>query len=160
MPHFTLRLNKANLKIAEAIKNAADDVKVDVQDGFIRVSFKYGLNISRLELGPVGNDLTPNQWNALAKEIRQTLVGAKVREFNSMLIGIHPLRTERIDIRLDPLEKALIKDAARIEQKSITDFIRAAALRVADEVFDRETARRMLEKVQQEKVQREPTYVS
>jgi len=157
VPCFTLRLNKTNLRIAEAIKNAVDGVKVDVREDGILVSFDYGLNISRLELGSVGMDLTPGQWNALAREIKKTLVGAKVREFNSMLIGIHPLKTERIDIRLDPLEKALIVDAARIEQKSITDFIRTAALRLADEVFDRETAKKMQER---EGVRDEQAYVS
>jgi hypothetical protein len=143
MPHFILKLNKRNLEIAEAIKKVADGVKVEVLEDGIRASFDYGLDISRLELGSAGVNLTPSQWNALAREIKRTLVGAKVRDFNSALIGIHPLKTERIYIRLDPLEKALIADAAKIEQKTITDFIRAAALRMAEEVFDRETLKKM-----------------
>jgi hypothetical protein len=95
------------------------------------------------------------------RQIKRTLVGAKVRDFNSALIGIHPLRTERVYIRLDPLEKALIADAAKIEQKTITDFIRAAALRMAEEVFDRETLKKMQKRKEaSEGSESAPPYVS
>lgn len=66
-------------------------------------------------------------------------------------------RTEDVHIRLDPLERETIEEAAVMEGRSLSDFIRSAALKRASEVFDREKARRMAEQKRREKSQ---TYVS
>jgi len=62
-----------------------------------------------------------------------------------------------VHIRLDPLERETIEEAAVMEGRSLSDFIRSAALKRASEVFDREKARRMAEQKRREKSQ---TYVS
>lgn len=160
MTHFTLSLHKKNMKIAKAIQRAnIEYVELATQGDKITVSFKEGLQISRLELSSLGIDLSDNDWATLCKEIKKTLRGGKVRDFNSLIIGIRPLKTELLTIRLSPLEKSQMLEAAKIEGESVTSFIRTAALRRVSEVFDRETAQRMVEEAKV-KAEKEGAYIS
>ncbi len=144
------------MAIAEAIKNAYDDVDVSINKDRIRVSFKHGLNIT---LCDVGTDVIvyEEQWRNLMKEIKRTLVGAKIREFNNALIGISPLRERRTSVRLSHEEMRLVRKAAEMCYTSITDFARTAVLKKADEVFNKETLRRMEERA--EKDRKTPPYI-
>ena len=163
MPSFKLSLNKKNLEVAEALKKSKDYVNVTVEGDIIKVSFDWGLNISRLSLGTIGKDLTDTDWNRLLKEIKKTLKEAKIRDFNTELISIHPLKTEQLHIRISPQEKNLIKRAAEIEGISITDFVRIATLRMADETIEKKRIRRMKKEAEEEAREEERkarTYVS
>jgi len=163
MPSFRLKLNKRNLAIANALKEAKGDyVTIQEKGNEIDISFKEGLIITRFDLGDIGKELTDSGWNALLREIKKTLSGAKVRDFNSELIGIHPLRTEIISMRLTPLERSFIEDAAEIEERSLTDFIRTAALMMANEVLNMEKLRRLEEerKQQEQEEQERRAYVA
>ena len=158
MPSFKLPLNKKYQRIAEALQNTKGDyVDVSTERDKIVVSFEDGLIITRFDLGEVGRELTDKDWIALYKEVKSSLTGAKVRDFNMELIGIHPLKTRFIGIRLTPIERGLIEEAARIEQMSLTDFVRVAALRVADQVISEEQARKLEErqKGREEKMRRQ-----
>jgi hypothetical protein len=137
MPSFRLRINELNLKIAERLEASEHFVKIK-KDGEIHVEFQYGLTISRIALGDVSKDLTEKDWRNLANEIKNTLVGAKIREYSDQIIGIQPLRTEWIHVRVNPVEKALILDAAKLQKRRVADFARIALLKAADEVFNAE----------------------
>ena len=150
MPMFKLRINENNRKIADFLEAAERGVEV-LQDGKnILVKFKYGLHISRLEIGSIIREFTDNDWRSLIKEIKNTLTGAKLQMVSDVSIGMRPLRTEDVHIRLDPLERETIEEAAVMEGRSLSDFIRSAALKRASEVFDREKARRMAERKRRE----------
>ena len=155
MPSFTLKVNKRNLAIAKSLEKK-NGVKVTVENGEIKVTFDAGLLISRIfDLEELR--LTDPQWSRLMKEIKKTLVGAKIRDFDGETIGIHPLMTEQIRIRIDPLSKATIKEAAKIAQMTITDFMRTAALMMADQIISEEQARKLEErqKGREEKLRRQ-----
>jgi hypothetical protein len=144
MPSFTLKATRRNLKIAEAIKKAYNDADVDVQSDEIHISFKYGLSLSVLD---IGFDIIccDEHWRDLMREIKRTLKGGKIREFNRMLIGIAPLRPRRITFRLSRTEMELVRKAADICKTTFSDFARTAVLKAVDVAFDKETARRMAE---------------
>lgn len=162
MPFFTLKKNRRNVAIAEAIKSAYDDVKVSVQKDRIYISFKYDVTFSVLDLNTYAI-ATDEHWRSFMKEIKRTLTGAKIREFNKLIIGISPLRTRRLYIRLTPSEKNLMRKAAEISGTTVTDFARTAILNAAGETLNEETARRM-ERRAEEKTREEErktrTYVS
>jgi hypothetical protein len=144
MPSFKLPLNKKYQRITEALLEAKGDyVTINVENDRIVVSFEDGLVITRFDLGEIGKELTDKDWNALCREVKSSLTGAKVRDFNTELIGIHPLKTKFMGIRLTSIERKLIEEAARIEQTSLTDFVRVAALRVADQVIYEEKMRKL-----------------
>jgi len=141
MPWFRLRANELNLRIAERLEASERFVKVKKENGEIRVEFQYGLTISRITLGSVSRELSEKDWRNLVKEIKSTLVGAKIRECSDQMIGIQALRTQWIHIRVNPVEKALILDAAKAQGRTIADFVRIASLKVADEVFNAEVTK-------------------
>ncbi len=150
MASFKLRINEKNLKIAQFMEVAGKAVKVLQENGDILVKFRYGLNISRLEVGSIIKGFTDGDWRAFVEEIKSTLKGAKIREASDMVVRLRSLRTEDIHIRLDPLERETIEEAARLEGKSLSDFIRAAALRRAGETFDEEKAKKMAKQKREE----------
>jgi len=146
MPSFKLKLNKRNVAIAKILEKKSDyGVKVTEENGEVKVTFNAGLLISRIfDLGEL--KLTDSQWARLMKEIRKTLVGAKIRDFDGETIGIHPLMTEQVRVRIDPLSKATIEEAARIAQMTVSDFLRMAGLRMAEQIINEEQARKLEER--------------
>ena len=152
MTSFTLHKDKCNLRIAGAIKEENKDyVQIHTENEELHISFQAGLTITRSAIEDALKREMPNEeWKALANEIKKTLSGGKIREFNENIIGISPLKTERIFIRLSPLEKTFIAEAAKQEGRTISDFVRIAAIERAREVFAEETIRRMEEKAKEE----------
>lgn len=127
----------------------AEDVRTKIGRTIAISSGKnsYGLKLSKLEMGSVILDLTDNDWRLLGKEIKHTLHGGKVREFTNWVIDIEPLRTKRLFVRLTPFEEEEIKEAAKAEKKTVSDFIRGKLFKGVAETSDRETMlRRILEK--------------
>ncbi len=47
-------------------------------------------------------------------------------------LAARPARTERLTMRVDPGEKAVLEQAARIEKQSLTDFVLSSARREAE----------------------------
>ena len=150
MPMFKLRATENNLRIAEFLETAERGVKVERHRDEILVKFKYGFTITLLEVGSIIRGFTRRDWRNLIKEAKETIVGGKVQEFSDASFGVRPTKSERIYIRLDPLEKETIQEAAVLEGKSLSEFIRSAALKAASEAFDKETAMRMMKRKQKE----------
>lgn len=153
MPMFKLRVTENNLRIAEFLEAAERAVKIEKREGEILVNFKYGFTVTFLEVGSIIKGFTRRDWRNLINEVKDTVVGAKVQEFSDVSFGLRPIKTERIYIRLDPLEKETIQEAAVLEGKSLSEFIRSAALRLASEAFDKKTAMRMAERKRKEESQ-------
>jgi len=134
MASFTLKATERNLKIADYL-SVEPHLKISREREHIRVEFGGMLSISRLEIDAVAGGIADKEWRELAKEIRQTLAGAKIREFTDIIIGIWPLRKEGVFVRLDSFEKRLIQEAAETEHRTISDFVRMAALEKADQAL-------------------------
>jgi len=156
---FTLAENKLNTKIAEALKEKNKQyVKTAIREGRIEVTFAEGLIIHRSDIDILTDiDLTDEEWNTLAKEIKETLKGARMFH-NKKTIEIVPLKTRMICIRFNPIDMEIIKDAAKDEKRTISDFIRVAAIERAQEIFKKETVERM-EKRAREEERKTRTYV-
>jgi len=161
MTSFTLHKDKCNVRIAKAIKEENKDyVQINTENEELHISFQAGLTIIRSAIeDALKKEISDEEWKALAYEIKKTLSGGKIREFNKNIIGISPLKTERIFIRLDPLEKTFITEAAKQEGRTISDFVRLAAIERARDVFAEETVRRMKEEAREEE-RKTRTYVS
>lgn len=142
MPSFVLEATERNLKIAELV-GSRRYVKVNKQNNSILVQFEEGLMFSRIEVDDATEGITDREWRNLAKEIKRSLKGAKVRELTDQIMGIQPLRKEGIFLRLTPIERSLIRKAAKLEHRTVSDFTRMAVLNAADNIFDR---KRTLEK--------------
>lgn len=134
MPSFILPLNEINKKIVDFYEGC-DRVEAKKRDGRIFVYFNGGLTILRMEVDAAAGSITDKEWRDLIRDIKKTLKGAKIRGFSDIDIRIYPLRTEYAHLRLDPLEKELILDAAKTEHRSLSDFVRMAALEKADQVL-------------------------
>jgi len=148
MIHFEIRATPLNLQIAGFLERA-HDVKAKIGRTIAISSQKnpYGLKLSKLEMGSAILDLTDNDWRLLGKDIKRTLRGGKIRAFTNWVIEIEPLRTRRVYVRLTPFEEEEIKEAARAEKKTISDFIRGKVFKGVAETSDQETIlRRILEK--------------
>jgi hypothetical protein len=138
MASFVLRMTERNLKIADFI-GTEPHVVTRREDDRIQIEFGGMLSISRIEIdAAIG--LTDKEWRELGREIKKTLKGAKVREFSDLAIGIWPVRKGGIFIRVNDFEKELLERAAKTEHRSISDFIRMAALEKADQVLIMKTA--------------------
>jgi len=133
MPSFTLRLNDTNYKIAKLYEDG-ENIKTAISGDSITVSFAYGMTILRMEVDAI-KTLTDKEWRNLAKEIKSTLKGAKIRELTDLAIRISPLKTKDVHLRISPLELELIRKAAEKVHKSTPDFIRMTALEKADQVL-------------------------
>lgn len=136
---FELHMNENNLKIAEFLKASGKCSEVRHENDRIIVKFKFGFTIHRLHIGSIIKGFTDRDWRLLTNEIRRTISGARVCELSDLAIGIHPLKTELIRVRMDPLEKETLQEAAVLAGKSLSEFIRSAALKEASEVFDKKT---------------------
>jgi len=139
MPSFRLSLNPKHLAIAEYLQSAERGVKFEVKDREIAVEFEYGFAVFRIEVTSLVPDLTDADWGNLISEIKRTVSGAKVREFSNMSFGVRPTRVHDIHVRLDAAERHLIEEAAVLDGKSLSEFIRSTALKAASEVLNRKT---------------------
>ncbi len=144
---FRLKNNEKNATIAEYLQ-ATENVLVERNEKEIVVKFDHGFTITRLELGSIIRDLTDSDWRELINEVKGTIKGGKVEVFSHMSFGVRPTRSELLIIRLDPSEKQILQEAATLEGKTLSEFVRNAALRVAGEVFNRKSIERTGERVE------------
>lgn len=167
---FDLDDTDINRSIAEFIRNTEEKIKVQTSKGRLRIQSEFAVEVNRLELGSVIRELSDADWVRLYRQIGKTLKGGRLwpprRNFDrheTWVIRIHRLRTKGVYIRLDPLEYSTLKEAATTAKKNLSDFIRSGALKLADEVTDREILRRQQERERQSKMASEEakkTYVS
>jgi uncharacterized protein (DUF1778 family) len=158
MIRFEIRATPLNLQIAGYLERA-HDVKTKIGQRIVVSSEgnPYGLKLSKLEMGSAILDLTDNDWRLLGKEVRRTVRGGKVREFTNWIIDIEPLRTQRVYVRLTPFEEEEIREAAKVEKKTISDFIRGKVLQGVAETSNRETILRQVLARKREQRERERT---
>ncbi|MEM3078660.1 MAG: DUF1778 domain-containing protein, partial [Nitrososphaerales archaeon] len=152
MMRFEISATPLHLKVASYLEQAYD-AKIKIERKIIVAINKnlYGLKLSKLEMGSAIPDLTDNDWRFLGSEIRQTLRGGKIRELTNWIIDIEPLRTRRIYVRLTPFEEEEIKEAAKVEKKTISDFIRGKVFQGIVETENNESIlRRALERKRQQ----------
>ena len=135
MISFSLPMNAVNLKIARFYEDG-EHVKVAVSGNKIVVNLTHGLTIFRIDVEGIARAFTDKEWRDLAEQIKSTLKGAKIREFTDLAIGIQPLRSKDIHLRINPIEFDLIRNASREDHRSISDFIRMAALEKAEQVLE------------------------
>lgn len=156
MTSFTLPENELNMRIAKALKEKNEQyVKTRIHEGKIEVAFAEGLIIHRSDIDiSSGVDLTDKEWNTLAKEIKKTLKEAKTFH-DKKTIEIMPLKTKMVCVRFNPIDIGLIKEAAKLQKRTISEFIRMAAIERMREVFAEEKFKKT---VKEEK--RSNTYVS
>lgn len=139
MPSFRLSLNPKHLAIAEYLKSAERGLKFEVKNREIIVEFEYGFTVFRVEVASLVPDFTDADWSNLISEIKRTVFGAKVREFSSMSLGVRPTRVHDIHVRLDAAERHLLEEAAVLDGKSLSEFIRSTTLKAASEILNRKT---------------------
>jgi uncharacterized protein (DUF1778 family) len=139
MPSFRLSLNPKHLAIAKYLKSAERELKFEVKNHEIIVEFEYGFTVFKVEVASLIPDFTDADWSNLISEIKRTVTGAKVREFSSMSFGVRPTRVHDIHVRLDATEKHLLEEAAVLDGKSLSEFIRSTALKAASEILNRKT---------------------
>jgi uncharacterized protein (DUF1778 family) len=112
------------LGLASAVRKTADRIEVELPAGF---------HLLRMEVDRAVS-FTDREWRNLVKEIKKSVRGARVIADNAHL-RLEPHRTHVIVLRVTPIERGLIKRAAEIEHRSISDFVREAALEKADSVL-------------------------
>lgn len=134
---FTLERNQRNEQIIQCIRKLEDGVVTKQRRGIILVEFKYGLNLSRLEVASLLRDLTESEWFSLQRRVKATLKGAKIRVANDLAFVIRPLLTEEIHVRFSPNELHEIKEAAKLTDKTLSDFIRGKTLEGASQEFEK-----------------------
>lgn len=159
MPYFTLPVNERNRAIAEALRSLHSHVKTMLHEDRILISFDGGLDVSILDFP---SHLIPDDdaWRAFVGEVRSTLSGAKIRKYTRLNINIAPLKERKLNVRLTEDEEKLIKKAAEICRMSLSDFVRTAMIKVANEVFEEEALRRKEEEWKQERKMDRQTYVA
>lgn len=79
-----------------------------------------------------------------------------MRVFSNMSFGLRPLKTYDVHVRLDPAERNIIEEAATLDGKNLSEFIRNAALKAASEVFDKNILERQTRRQKQQEQQKEP----
>lgn len=137
MPSFKLQRNQRNEEIVQCIKRLEDGIVTKQRKNSILVDFKYGLNLSRLEMASVLRDLTESEWFSLQRGIKATLKGAKMRVANDFAMVVRPLLTEEVHVRFSPIELHEIEEAANLTGKTLSDFIRGKALEGAGEEIEK-----------------------
>jgi len=140
MPKFKLPKNEINIKLSELLR--AEGCRVTNEQHHIIIEFNFGLNIFRVEAGSALGGLTDHEWRTLIDNIKNTLKGAKVRRADDMVIRIAPVKSEVIRLRVNPQEKELIRKAAALKGKTLSDFIRSVVLKAVDEAFAEESQER------------------
>lgn len=148
VPSFILPRNGKNLKIVETMKSCASDCEVKIAKDAIAVVLKYGLSLSAFDLTLRGIEITESEWRMLFRQIKRTIKDGKVRLLNKSTISISPLKTDLLIVRLSPLEKRMVAEAARLQGKKVASFVRDALMDAVGAVFDQETLKKMAEKVQ------------
>jgi uncharacterized protein (DUF1778 family) len=130
-------------------------MKVQTRKGKLKIQTQFTLKLDKLILGSVVRELTDSDWVQLYRQISKSLEDGRLwpprRNFDrdeTWTIRINPLKTKGVFIRFNELDLSTIKDAAELAKKSFSDFIRSGALKLADEVFDRETVRKQQKREQ------------
>lgn len=154
MIRFKLPLNRKNREILDVIKTRYG-CEFKVEDDEISVFSNYGLDISRMDLVLSGIELTEDEWRQLYKQVKRTIRGGRAQLTNPALISISLAKTELLLVRLTPLDKKLIAEAAKLGGESIAAFARNAMLKAAKETFEKETAEKMTEKTEKESKDRQ-----
>lgn len=144
MTSFSLPKNELNMKVARAIKERNREyVEVEVHEGRIEVRFPKGLVIHRSDIDVLsGVDLTDQEWTTLIKEMRKTLNGAKIF-YDKKIVEIAPTKSRAVCVRFDPIDLGLIKEAAKLENMTISEFIRTAVVEKADRTFNEKGKKEM-----------------
>ena len=152
LPTFTLTKTPMNSAIADYIKTV-EEVKVHERTNKFLFEFPYRFELSRLHLESVIPGLGEDDWRRLYREIGQNLKGCKIfpprYKFNpkeTWVIRFHWQRDRRLEIKLDPLEDNMIRKAAKLSSKRVSDFVRAAITKAVDEEFEKEALRKQEER--------------
>jgi hypothetical protein len=153
---FELENTDVNRLVANFLSKAQDGIRVLAREGKIRIESESSLEIDKLTLGSAVRELSDKDWVRLYRQISKSVENGRVwpprRNFDkneTWIIRVHRLKTKDIHIRLASLDYDTIKEAAAIAKKNLSDFIRSGALKLADEVTDREIVRRQAERGQQ-----------
>jgi hypothetical protein len=153
---FELENTDVNRLVANFLSKAQDGIRVVVREGKIRIESEFSVEIDKLTLGSVVRELSDKDWVRLYRQISKSVENGRVwpprRNFDkdeTWVIRVHRLKTRDIHIRLDHLEYSTLKEAAETAKKTLSDFIRSGALKLADEITDREIIRRQAEREQQ-----------
>ena len=137
MPLFKLAMNEKNLKIAQFIEDAERAVKISRSREYVKVEFKWDITVARFMLEGAVDSLTDREWQALIREIKQSLKGAKIRSESDQFFTIQIVRQHCIGARVSAAEKNVICKAAELEHESPSIFIRKAALKKAERILER-----------------------
>jgi len=133
MTTFSISKNERHEKFADFLQNLGLVTTVRKTAHRIEVELPAGFHLLRMEVdGAV--PFTDREWRNLVKEIKKSVKGARVIADNAHL-RLEPHRTQVIVLRVTPIERGLIKRAAEIEHRSVSDFVREAALERADSVL-------------------------
>lgn len=157
MPTFQLENNDINRAVGSFLEKTHDDLNVQVSKDRIVVKAKFAVELSKLELGSAIPTLTDMDWARLYRQISKTVKGGRVwpprRNFDraeTWVIRVKLLRTRRVEVLFDSLDYEMVKEAAKLANKTVTDFIRTAVMLAVDQEYDKETMRKQREKQQQQ----------
>lgn len=131
MPSFELRRSEVNAAVVDWLKKQAE-IKVEDHKGSIRIYFSEMLSIPRVEL-----HVSDDAWARLLSELRMTLNGGHLKVYRDEILTIHPVRNRCLQVRLDLLDDDLIRRAAGYARKTLSDFVREAALSEAKRVLEK-----------------------
>jgi uncharacterized protein (DUF1778 family) len=139
-----------------------EDLSISKKNGQLVVEANFAVKFDKLTLGSVVTSLSNEDWGRLYKQIKKSLEGGRMwpphyrfDKQETWAIKILPLKTKRFLIRFDPLEFDMVRDAAKLAQKNIAEFIRAAVSEAVSTEFDKETLRKQEEREQEKLKQSE-----
>jgi hypothetical protein len=134
MTTFIISATERNRRFAEFLKKLGIATSFIEREDKIQVELPAGFHLLRASVEDAVGNLTDIEWRNLIKEIKRTVKGARVIADN-LRFQLVPYRTQRLFLRISPIERGLIKRAAEIEHRSISDFVREATLEKADSVL-------------------------
>jgi len=156
MPSFILKVSDTNRAVVGYLRRKGDVTVIPRVDA-VRIESDYAITLDRLVLSSKFPSLSENDWARLYREISRTVQKGRVwpprRKFDraeTWIIKVLPLKTRRVQLVFDPIDYNIAKEAAALAKKSLSDFIRSAVMKFADEIFDKETMRRQQERQQQQ----------
>ena len=156
MPTFSLSKTPTHASIAGYLRCLDPDIRVQETRKKILIELPYRVELSRLHLGSAIPTFTEADWRKLYREIHQTLRGAKLfpprYRFNTKenwVIRFQWLRSKQLLLRLDPLEFATVRKAAKLAGTSVSEFVRRNAMQVANEVLENKAARKLRQRREQ-----------
>jgi len=157
MPSFILAKTPMNKRIIDFVTKSEEGLRVKEQTNKIRIEVPDGFELNRLYLESAISDFRENDWNQLFKEVAKTATGCKIHppryQFNPKkhwVVRFFWLRNKQVLLRLNSLEDDMIRKAAKLSKRNVSDFIRVATMRAVNEEFDKETVRRQREHQQQQ----------